>query len=210
MRLKKVKGAKEIIENCTSVVLEPNKNKGKWNKVFNNDNPICIEVGMGKGKFIIENAKTRPDFNFIGIEMFDSVIVRATQKLEEELPNLRLIRMDAKNIEEVFNHEIDTIYLNFSDPWPKNRNEKRRLTSEQFLNRYNSLFKNEKRIIQKTDNRKLFEFSLISLTNYGYKLEEVCLDLYQENVKGNISTEYEERFINKGLPIYKLVVIKND
>ena len=171
MRLKCVKGAKEIVESSPYLILEPEKYKGKYKKLFNNDNPIYIEIGMGKGKFIIENAINNPNINYIGIEKYDSVIVRAVQKLSElELPNLKLIRIDAENIEDVFSKEIDRMYLNFSDPWSKTRHERRRLSSHEFLKRYDSIFKNTNHIIQKTDNRKLFEFSIMSYTSYGYKI----------------------------------------
>ena len=163
---------------------------------------------MGKGDFIINMAKKYPQINFIGIEKFDSVLVRALEKVEEEIPNLRFIRMDATEIEEVFYKEIDTIYLNFSDPWPKNRHSDRRLTSEKFLKRYDNLFSSDKKIIMKTDNRKLFEFSIMTLTDYKYKIEEISLDMYSDDVKDNVPTEYERKFHEKGFPIYKIVVKK--
>jgi tRNA (guanine-N7-)-methyltransferase len=209
MRIRNVKNKEEILDNSKFLVKNPKDNKGKWNKVFNNDNPIYIEIGMGKGKFIIENAKKYPNINFIGIEKYDSVIVRAIEKLENlDLPNLKLIKMDATNIETIFNKEIDLIYLNFSDPWPKLRHEKRRLSSFEFLKKYDNIFKNNKRIIMKTDNRKLFEYSIISYTNYGYKINDISLDLYNDDVEDNIPTEYEIKFKNKGLPIYKIDVEK--
>lgn len=208
MRLRNVRGASDIIDNSSYILKDYKNYKGKFNKLFNNQNPIHIEIGMGKGDFIIGMAKKYPDINFIGIEKFDSVMVRAVEKLEEEIPNLKLIKMDATNIEEVFYKEIDTIYLNFSDPWPKNRHEDRRLTSTKFLTRYDNLFKNGKHIIMKTDNRKLFEFSIISLTNYGYKIEEISLDLYNDGAIDNVQTEYERKFVSKGFPIYKIDVKK--
>ena len=208
MRLRNVKGANEIIEKCSFVIKKYKDYKGKYKTLFNNDNPIHIEIGMGKGDFIIGMAKKYPNINFIGIEKFDSVIVRAIEKIEEEIPNLRLIRMDATEIEEVFDKEVDTIYLNFSDPWPKNRHEDRRLTSLKFLKRYDSVFKKEKTIIMKTDNRKLFEFSLMEFNNYNYKFEKVSLDLYNDDIKDNVQTEYERRFHNLGFPIYKVIVKK--
>ena len=208
MRLRNVKGASTIIENCPFVIKDYKEYKGKYKKLFNNSNPIHIEIGIGKGDFIIGMAKKYPNINFIGIEKFDSVIVRAIEKLEEEIPNLKLIRMDATEIEEVFDKEIDVIYLNFSDPWPKNRHTDRRLTSLKFLKRYDNLFKNEKNIIMKTDNRKLFEFSIMELTNYNYKIEELSLDLYKDYIKDNVKTEYEKRFHELGFPIYKISVKK--
>ncbi len=136
MRLKNVKGANEIIVKGKYYVDNPYNNKGIWNQIFGNNNPIKIEIGMGKGNFIIENAIKYPNINFIGIEKYDSVIVRAIQKSNElELSNLKLVRIDAIEIENIFNKEIDTIYLNFSDPWPKDRHAKRRLTSPIFLKR---------------------------------------------------------------------------
>lgn len=208
MRLRNVRGASDIIDNSSYILKDYKNYKGKFNELFNNQNPIHIEIGMGKGDFIIGMAKKYPDINFIGIEKFDSVMVRAVEKLEEEIPNLKLIKMDATNIEEVFYKEIDTIYLNFSDPWPKNRHEDRRLTSTKFLTRYDNLFKTGKHIIMKTDNRKLFEFSIISLTNYEYKIEEISLDLYNDGTKDNVQTEYERKFVSKGFPIYKIDVKK--
>lgn len=208
MRLRNVRGASDIIENCSFVIKEHEKYRGMYNSLFNNNNPICIEIGMGKGDFIINMAKKYPNINFIGIEKFDSVLVRAIEKLEDEIPNLKFIRMDAEYIENTFYKEIDTIYLNFSDPWPKKRHESRRLTSDKFLNRYNSLFKNDKKIIMKTDNRKLFEYSIMSFNNFGYKIEEISLDLYNDDIVDNVQTEYEKKFHEKGFPIYKIVVKK--
>ena len=210
MRLKKVKGANEIIIKGLYYVEDPYINKGNWNKVFNNDNPIYIEIGIGKGKFIVENAIKYPNINFIGIEKYDSVLVRAIQKSNElELNNLKLVKMDAKRIEEVFDHEIDRIYLNFSDPWPKDRHYKRRLTSYVFLDKYEHIFKNNKYIIMKTDNIDLFNFSLESLTNHGYNIDFMSNDLHSLNDADNIMTEYEEKFSNKGIKINKLIARKD-
>ncbi len=209
MRLRNVKGAKEKIETSKYIINDYLNYKGNFNKVFNNNNPICIEIGTGKGTFIKNMALKYPDVNFIGIEKFDSVIVRALEKVEnEEIHNLRYIRMDATEIEDVFDKEIDTIYLNFSDPWPKARHEDRRLTSERFLKRYDNIFKTNKHIIFKTDNRHLFEYSIISFTNYDYKILDICLDLYSEDISDNVSTEYEEKFHKQGMPIYKIEVNK--
>ncbi len=209
MRLRNVKGAKEIIDNSSYIIKNPNDYKGDYQKIFENNNPIHIEIGMGKGDFIIENAKKYPNINFIGIEKFDSVIVRAVQKLEnEEIPNLKLIKIDANEIDDVFDKEISVIYLNFSDPWPKARHAKRRLSSEIFLNKYDSVFIDKKRIIMKTDNRKLFEYSIKSFTDYGYKIEDISLNLYEDDIKNNIPTEYETRFHNRGCLIYKVDVSK--
>lgn len=208
MRLKNVKGAKEYIEKSPYIIKNPENYKGKYKKIFNNNNIIQVEIGMGKGDFIIEMAKRNPNINYIGIEMFDSVIVRAVQKLENtNINNLKLIRYDATNIEKIFKNEIDTIYLNFSDPWPKNRHEHRRLTSRIFLERYDKVFKGEKHIIQKTDNRNLFEYSLISFTNYGYIIKDISLNLH-DDIRDNIETEYEKKFVKMGLPIYMVEISK--
>lgn len=210
MRLKNVKNAKDIINNSKYIVLNPYDYKGKWNSLFKNNNPINIEIGMGKGNFIIKMAKKYKDINFIGIEMFDSVIVRAVQKLEnEDIPNLKLIRLDANYIEDIFDKEINTIYLNFSDPWPKKRHAKRRLTSHLFLEKYDNIFKFKKEIIQKTDNINLFSYSISSLSTYGYILDYVTLDLLSENDPDNVLTEYESKFNSKGVRICKLVAHKD-
>lgn len=209
MRLKHVKGAKEKIEASSYNLSEPETYKGKFQKIFPKKQPIFLEIGMGKGNFIVENAKKYPDKNFIGIEKFDSVMVKAIEKAEQqELPNLKMIRMDATEIESIFDHEIDTIYLNFSDPWPKNRHDHRRLTSPRFLKRYDTIFKEKKHIIMKTDNRKLFEYSLISFSNYGYTIEKLSLDLHKDNPEDNIETEYEQKFVKKGCTIYQVEVTK--
>ncbi len=208
MRLKNVKGANEIIVKGKYYLDNPNDYKGKWNKLFNNNNPIHIEIGMGKGNFIIESAKRNANINYIGIEKYDSVIVRAIQKSNElELANLKIIRMDAKDLEDVFFREVDTIYLNFSDPWPKDRHAKRRLTSPIFLSIYDKVFKDTKRIVMKTDNINLFNYSLDSLKDYGYDI------IYKTNnldclSSDNIMTEYESKFYNKGIKINKLEAIK--
>ena len=208
MRLKNIKGAKEKISKSPYIIQTPETYKGKYKTFFKNKKPIHLEIGMGKGDFIIGMAQKYPDINFIGIEKFDSVILRATQKLENiELPNLKLIRFDATEIENIFDREIDTIYLNFSDPWPKNRHEDRRLTSKKFLQKYDKIFKQSKHIIQKTDNRHLFEFSLKSFTNYDYKIKNLSLNLHEDNFD-NVETEYEKRFTSLGMPIYMVEVEK--
>ena len=208
MRLKNVKGANDIIIKGKYYVANPEEYKNNWHKVFNNANPIHIEIGMGKGNFIIENAKRYPNINFIGIEKYDSVIVRAIQKSNDlELNNLKIVRIDAHKLNDIFGKEIDTIYLNFSDPWPKDRHAKRRLTSNVFLNIYDNIFKDKKRIIMKTDNLNLFNYSLESLTAYGYEIiyKTNNLDCLNED---NIMTEYETKFYNKGISINKLEAIK--
>lgn len=209
MRLRNVKGAKEIIESSNYVVLDYKKYRGNYNKLFKNNNPIYVEIGMGKGKFIIDNAIKYPNINFIGIEKYDSVVVRAIQKLEDkDIPNLKIIRMDALKITDVFDKEVSRIYLNFSDPWPKDRHEHRRLSSDIFLKKYDLIFKDNKNIVMKTDNRNLFEYSVKSFVNYGYKINDISLDLHQANYPDNIMTEYEEKFVSKGSPIYMIDVSK--
>lgn len=211
LRLKNVKDAGKIINASFYVIKNPLEYKSKWNDLFENDNPIDIEIGMGKGDFIIGMAKKNPHINYIGIEMFDSVIVRAVQKLENiNIPNLKLIRMDASNIENVFNKEINTMYLNFSDPWPKKRHEKRRLTSHNFLAKYDSIFKEAKKIVQKTDNKDLFCFSLVSFSTYGYIIDDVTLDLKKLNDTENVPTEYEKKFNEKNINICRVKVHKKD
>ena len=209
MRLRNVKGAKEIIESSSYIINNYMDYKGDFKSLFDNDNPIHIEIGMGKGDFIIGMALCNPDINFIGIEKFDSVLVRAIQKLEDKvIPNLRLIRMDALDIDDVFYKEIECIYLNFSDPWPKERHARRRLTSEVFLSKYDSLFNDRCNIIMKTDNRKLFEYSIMSFNNYGYLIDSLSLDLYNDDLTGNVQTEYEKKFVSNGDVIYRISVHK--
>ena len=212
MRLRNVPGAREtIIENQFSVQ-QPEQMKGKWAEVFQNDHPIHIEVGMGKGQFIIEMARRNPEVNYIGIEKYSSVLVRAVEKLEDfEQDNLRLIRMDAENIEEVFDKdEVDRIYLNFSDPWPKDRHAKRRLTSTRFLERYDNILTPEGRVMFKTDNKDLFDFSLEQVEEAGWILESHTYFLHHsEYNEGNVMTEYEEKFSAKGNPICRLVAYRH-
>lgn len=210
MRLRNNPKAYDIMnENTDFVVIEPEKFKNKWKEIFGNDNPIYIEIGMGKGDFIYENARCNPNINFIGIEKYPSVLAAAINKInmqETKITNLRLMRYDAILLGDVFNeNEVDKIYLNFSDPWPKNRHEKRRLTSSKFLDVYHKILVNDGVIEFKTDNRSLFEYSLVSLNQYPLDLETVNLDLHHspEN-ETNIMTEYERKFCKKG-PIYKLV-----
>ena len=208
MRLRNVKGASKRIEQSPYIINNYKDYKGNFSSLFLNNNPINIEIGMGKGLFIINMAKNNPDINYIGIEKFDSVMVRAIEKLESEnIPNLKLIKMDAEKVDEIFNQEIDKVYLNFSDPWPKDRHEKRRLTSKIFLNKYDKIFKSLKNIVFKTDNRKLFEYSLKSFTDYGYQIKMISLDLHNDEIP-NVETEYEIKFSSKGYPIYMVDVIK--
>ena len=203
MRLRNVKNKEEILKNSSLLITDYENKKNKWQEEFQNNNPIYIEIGMGKGDFILENAKTYPNINFIGIEKYDSILARAIQKIETQdlVPNLRLLRMDAKEIEKAFGNEVDRIYLNFSDPWPKKRHSERRLTSDTFLKKYDNIFKNEKTIIMKTDNLNLFEYSLVTLSNNGYILKKVSLDLHNSDIEYNIMTEYEKKFVNNNIKI---------
>jgi len=201
MRLRNVKNAKDIVNNSKYVINNPEDNIKKFNNLFNNKNELHIEIGMGKGDFIIGMAQKYPNINFIGIEKYESVMVRAIEKLENlDLPNLKLIRMDAIEINKVFDKEVDTLYLNFSDPWPKTRHAKRRLTSEVFLKLYDNIFSGIPHIIQKTDNIGLFAYSIESLSKYGYTLEKVSLDLENTDIE-NVETEYERKFKNLGVKI---------
>lgn len=209
MRLRKVKGASETIAAHPEIVIPNGEElKGNWQSVFGKEQPIYIEVGMGKGQFMIGMAKQNPHLNFIGIEKFDSVMVRALEKVLEagELPNLKLLKIDAEDLTDIFaENEVEGVYLNFSDPWPKPRHAKRRLTHENFLTRYEQITVPNGYLRFKTDNRLLFEYSLVSVTGYGMKLEDVALDLHQrEALDWNIMTEYEEKFSAKGQPIYRL------
>ncbi len=210
MRLKNVPGARDVIAESSLVVHEPEKQKGNWQQVFGNDHPVHIEIGMGKGRFICEMAKTHPDINYIGIEKYSSVLLRAIQKMEEEpLPNLLFIRMDAENIDEVFGlDEVDRIYLNFSDPWPKDRHAKRRLPSKEFLARYDRFLKKDGVLEFKTDNRGLFDFAVEELPQAGWKLVKITYDLHhdEEMMQGNVMTEYEQKFFSMGNPIYKYII----
>lgn len=209
MRLRNNKNAKGILEESNFVIKNPEENKGKWNKVFNNKNNLYIEIGCGKGDFIIANAKAHPENNYIGIEKYDTVLMYAVKKLEEDIPNLRFIRMDALDIDKIFDKEVSLIYLNFSDPWPKNRCAKRRLTHENFLKLYDKIFKKDKIIFMKTDNIHLFEFSIESLSEYGYKLKNISLDLHNSDIEENFMTEYEKKFSEKGFRINRLEAYKD-
>ena len=204
MRRKNIPNAKEKVNKSKYIISELEMVDKK--KIFNNSNPLHVEIGMGKGKFIVEMAKLNPNINYIGIEKYSSVILQATKKLEElELPNLKLMNADATNLLDLFKEKsIDLIYLNFSDPWPKKRQAKRRLTHENFLKLYDKLLKKNGEIHFKTDNRGLFEFSLESFNNYGFKLKRINLDLHNSELDFiNIQTEFEEKYgVNS--PIYRL------
>lgn len=210
MRLRNIPGAREAMVESEFVVNEPKENKGKWNEIFGNDNPIRIEVGMGKGRFIMQLAAQNPRINYIGIEKYSSVLLRALEKQEEEkLSNIMFIRMDAEEIAEVFAEgEVDRIYLNFSDPWPKDRHAKRRLTSGQFLARYDSILKKDGVVEFKTDNRVLFDYSVEEVEPAGWHIEALTYDLHNDEKmnEGNIMTEYEEKFSGMGTPINKMII----
>lgn len=204
MRLKHIKNAENLIYESKYVIKEPLNNKGKWNEVFNNSNKINIEIGMGKGNFLIKKAIDNPNINYIGIEKYASVLLFALKKLKEiELNNIKIICIDAINIDEIFDKEIEKLYLNFSDPWPKKRHAKRRLTSDIYLNKYEKIFKNDINIEMKTDNNELFDYSLEQFENNGYKILKLDTnknDLYK--------TEYEEKFIKIGKNINYVKVKK--
>ena len=211
MRLRNIPGADEVVANSPYCIANPTKLKGSFKKeIFGNDNPLYIEIGMGKGQFITTLAKENPDINYIGIERYTSVLLRAVQKVEEEdIPNLRFICFDAAEILDVFScYEVDRIYLNFSDPWPKDRHSKRRLTSSTFLNRYNTILAKDGHIEFKTDNRGLFDFSVEEIENHPiWHIDAITYDLHNDATmnEGNVMTEYEEKFSSQGNPIFKLV-----
>ncbi|MDE5802797.1 MAG: tRNA (guanosine(46)-N7)-methyltransferase TrmB [Lachnospiraceae bacterium] len=212
MRLRNITGSREVIGESRFVIHEPKELRGKWQERFGNTNPIRIEIGMGKGKFLHTLAKQNPSVNYIGIEKYSSVLLRAIQKSEEEeLPNLLFIRMDAEELPTVFDKgEVDRIYLNFSDPWPKDRHAKRRLPSQQFLNRYDVVLRQEGRLEFKTDNRELFDFAVEELAKAGWKAEKITYDLHNDAdmCEGNVMTEYEEKFSAMGNPICKYIIYR--
>ena len=209
MRLRNVKNKDEILNNSKYLVKNPEEYIGSWNKIFGNKNPIYIEIGMGKGKFIIENARENPNINFIGIEKFDSVLAKSLPKIPEGLSNLLIIRLDALNIEKVFSKEISRIYLNFSDPWPKTRHSLRRLSSRVFLEKYDKIFENTCEIYMRTDNQPLYIYSLESFSQYGYGLSEISFNLHSTALEELITTEYEDKFSSKGMPIYSVIAKKD-
>lgn len=209
MRLRNIKGADEAVEKSIYCIQNPQEQKGHWNFLFSNSNPIHIEIGMGKGKFIMELASKNPDINYIGIERYTSVLYRALQKMEAEpLFNLKFLCLDAKILPEIFSPgEIDKIYLNFSDPWPKERHAKRRLTSGVFLSYYDAVLSPKGSLEFKTDNKDLFTFSMEEIPENGWKINASTTDLHRDISmnRENIMTEYEEKFSAMGNPIYKLI-----
>ena len=209
MRLRNIPGADEAIADSPHCIQETMAEKGRWHPIFGNENPIHIEIGMGKGQFIMKLAKEHPDINYIGIERYSSVLLRALQKMEiEPLPNIRFLCMDASIITEVFDkEEVAKIYLNFSDPWPKERHAKRRLTSRQFFERYDKILAGNGVVEFKTDNDDLFAFSMEEVAEAGWTLDAHTFDLHHDPVlnEGNVMTEYEEKFSSLGHPIHKLI-----
>lgn len=212
MRLRNVTGSREVIAACDYVIHNPQECRGLWHEVFGNGHPIRIEIGMGKGRFIMDLARQNSDINYVGIEKYSSVLIRGIQKLEADpLSNLYFIRMEAEEITSVFAEgEIDRIYLNFSDPWPKDRHAKRRLPFREFLRRYDEILIPDGVIEFKTDNHDLFQFALEELEPAGWKIVQMTEDLHHnaQMMKGNVMTEYEERFSSKGNPIYKYIIAR--
>ncbi len=212
-RVRKQPGTREaLMQYAPIVVLEPEQHKGHWQNVFGNDHPIQIEVGMGKGKFVSTLARQNPNINFIGVEVIEEVLLDAVKRMNraEGIPeNLRLVWINASLLEDLFApEEVDRIYLNFSDPWPKTRHAKRRLTHKGFLDQYAGILKAEGQVHFKTDNQGLFEFSLNEFSACGWKLQNIQLDMYKKLPEGNVATEYETKFHNQGLPIYRLEAVK--
>lgn len=213
MRLRKIVNAQEDIDASEYSVLNPQNVRGCWKEVFGNDNKIRVEVGTGKGDFIIGMARLFPNINFIGVEKFSSVLIRAIEKLEDgELKNLKFIRFDAKDLNEIFSkEEIDTIYLNFSDPWPKTKHSKRRLTSKLFVEQYKNVLIDGGLIIQKTDNTQLFDYSNEVFLNAGLECLEKSYDLHKSNFDNFVMTEYEKKFTRANIPIkYAKYIFKRD
>lgn len=212
MRLRKIKGADEAVAASPYVIHEDLEAPNDWHKIFNNDHPLHVEIGMGKGRFLMELAKTNPQINYIGIERYTSVLIKAIKKMEAApLPNLYFMCVDAANLEQFFAPgDVMRIYLNFSDPWPKDRHARRRLTSVEYLKRYDTILSPSGQLDFKTDNESLFDFSLESIKEAGWKLLACTRNLHQDPKMnlGNIMTEYEEKFSAQGNPIYKLIATR--
>lgn len=212
MRLRNITGSREMIAESRFVVHEPQEYKGRWSELFGNDHPLQIEIGMGKGRFIMDLARMHPEINYVGIEKYSSVLLRGIQKMETDpLPNLYFIQMEAEEIADVFGREeVERIYLNFSDPWPKDRHAKRRLPSREFLKRYDEILVRDGVIEFKTDNQDLFRFALEEIAPAGWQLLQMTEDLHHDEkmLAGNVMTEYEEKFSALGNPIYKYVIAR--
>lgn len=209
MRLRNKPWAQERLDQYPQyVVPNPESYKGRWNEAFDRNQPLHIEVGTGKGRFITEMAKANPEINYIGIELYKSVLVTALDRLiEAELPNVKLLNINAADLQKYFaKNDVSRVYLNFSDPWPKKRHEKRRLTYKDFLKLYERIMVDEGEIHFKTDNQGLFEYSLMSFSAYGLLLTYISLDLHNSDFTGNIMTEYEEKFSQQGNRIYRCEV----
>ena len=207
MRVRNRRGATELLEaHPQYVILNPADAKGRWQEIFGNDHPIHVEVGSGKGAFVSGIAKANPEINYIGIDIQKSVLSYALDKvLATDVPNIKLLWVDGSDLTDYFEEgEIDRLYLNFSDPWPKKRHEKRRLTYQSFLATYQQILPENGEIHFKTDNRGLFEYSLVSFSQYGMKLKGVWLDLHASDFEDNVLTEYEQKFANKGQVIYRV------
>lgn len=214
MRLRNVTGSEKIIAASKYVIQEPKEIKNKWKNVFEKEGPLHIEIGMGKGQFITSLAMLNPNINYIGIEKYSSVLLRAIQKVEEkDIPNLRFLCIDATDITEIFaKGEVDKIYLNFSDPWPKDRHAKRRLPSKEFLIRYDQILKTNGNLEFKTDNKGLFDFAVEQVSEAKWKIDQIAYDLHQDKEmnKGNVMTEYEQKFSSLGNPIYKYIISRQN
>ncbi len=204
MEYNKIKDADKIIGKSPYLVSNPTKYKGKWNDLFANKNPIHLELGTGRGNFIIAMAKKYPNINFIGLEIVDSQLVMATERLQgQNLPNLKLINADATSVDTIFAREIDTIYLTFSEPWPKKIDEKKRFTHYGYLKLYDRIFKKKKHIILKTDNKGFFAYSLETLSQYWYVFDKVSLDLHHDEREiSNVMTDFEKKYFEENRPIY--------
>lgn len=211
MRLRNITGSREAVARDRYTITEPERLKGNWSSLFTNDNPIHLEIGTGKGQFIAELAKRNPGINYVGIEKYSSVLLRALERIRElELANLYFIRFDAEYLNTIFSkNEISRIYLNFSDPWPKDRHAKRRLTSRNFLSKYNRCLKSEGEVIFKTDNRELFDFSIEEIRAAKWTIRSISYDLHNSDyATDNIMTEYEERFVLEGRPIHMVKIFR--
>ncbi|WP_100405150.1 tRNA (guanosine(46)-N7)-methyltransferase TrmB [Bacillus solitudinis] len=213
MRLRHKPWAKQEMDKVPHIVIpNPTECKGNWHEVFGNENPIYVEVGTGKGQFLTGMGKVHPDINFIGIEKYDSVLVTAMERIKETgQPNVKFINKDVEGLEDFFaENEIDRVFINFTDPWPKNKHEKRRLTYERFLKLYERILKPGKEVHLKTDNQGLFEYSLHSFSKYGMILENISLDLHKSQLEGNVMTEYEEKFSRKNMRIFRCEAVFRD